>query len=154
MTIQEQLSAELTDAMKSQDAPRRDVIRQIQTEVATTKSQPDFAGEADDGFYQKIIASYVKKMDKSRAEYAGVGERGEAMAAKLAWEVEYLSQWLPKKLGEDQTRQLVLAAIEELGVAGEEKATGRVIGQLMKSHGKDLDGGLVSRLVRETLIGG
>ena len=154
MTIQEQLSAALTDAMKTQDASRRDVIRQIQTEVATTKSQPDFAGEADDGFYQKIIASYVKKMDKSRAEYAGLGERGEAMAEKLAWEVEYLSQWLPTKLGEDETRQLVLAAIEDLGVAGEEKATGRVIGQLMKSHGKDLDGGLVKRLVREALAGG
>ena len=140
--------------MKAQDAPRRDVIRQIQTEVATSKSQPDFTGEADDGFYQRTIASYVKKMDKSRVEYAGLGERGEAMAEKLAWEVEYLSQWLPTKLGEDETRQLVLAAIEDLGVAGEEKAVGRVIGQLMKSHGKDLDGGLVSRLVREALTGG
>ena len=154
MTIQEQLSAALTDAIKTQDAPRRDVIRQIQTEVATTKSQADFTGEADDAFYQKIIASYVKKMDKSRAEYAGLGERGEAMAEKLAWEVEYLSQWLPTKLGEEDTRQLVIAVIEDLGIAGEEKAAGRVTGQLMKSHGKDLDGGLVNRLVREALSAG
>ena len=154
MTIQEQLSAALTDAIKTQDAPRRDVIRQIQTEVATTKSQADFIGEADDAFYQKIIASYVKKMDKSRVEYAGLGERGEAMAEKLAWEVEYLSQWLPTKLGEEDTRQLVIAVIEDLGVAGEEKAAGRVTGQLMKSHGKDLDGGLVNRLVREALSAG
>ena len=154
MTIQEQLSAALTDAIKTQDAPRRDVIRQIQTEVATTKSQADFIGEADDAFYQKIIASYVKKMDKSRAEYAGLGERGEAMAEKLAWEVEYLSQWLPTKLGEEDTRQLVIAVIEDLGVAGEEKAAGRITGQLMKSHGKDLDGGLVNRLVREALSAG
>ena len=154
MTIQEELSAALKDAMKAQDAPRRDVIRQIQTEVATTKSQADFTGEIDDAFYQKIIVSYVKKMDKSRAEYAGLGGRGEAMTEKLAWEVEYLSRWLPSKLGEDETRQLVLAAIEDLGVAGEEKAAGRVIGQLMKSHGKDLDGGLVNRLVREALTTG
>lgn len=154
MTIQEQLSAALTDAIKTQDAPRRDVIRQIQTEVATTKSQADFTGEADDAFYQKIIASYVKKMDKSRAEYAGLGERGKVMAEKLAWEVEYLSQWLPTKLGEEDTRQLVIAVIEDLGIAGEEKAAGRVTGQLMKSHGKDLDGGLVNRLVREALSAG
>ena len=102
MTIQEELSAALKDAMKAQDAPRRDVIRQIQTEVATTKSQADFTGEIDDAFYQKIIVSYVKKMDKSRAEYAGLGGRGEAMTEKLAWEVEYLSRWLPSKLGEDE----------------------------------------------------
>ena len=154
MTIQTQLADELKDAMKSQDKPRRDVIRQVQTEIATTRSQPDFAGEIDDAFYQKVIGSYVKKMDKSRAEYADLGERGAEMAAKLAFEVEYLSQWLPKKLGEDETRSLVLAVIADLGVAGDAKAFGRVIGEIMKKHGKDVDGGLVNRLIREEISAG
>lgn len=152
MTIQEQLAAELKDAMKSQDSARRDVIRQVQTEIATARTQPDFTGEIDDEFYQKVIASYVKKMDKARAEYADLGERGEAMAGKLAFEVGYLGRWLPKKLSEEETRQLVSDAISELGVAGDEKAAGRVTGHLMKSRGKDLDGGLVNRLVREELV--
>ena len=151
MTIAEQLAAELTDAMKTKDAPRRDVVRQVQTEVATARSQPDFEGPVDDAFYQKVIASYVKKMDKSRTEYAELGELGEAMAEKLAFEVEYLSRWLPQKMGEPETRALVKEAIDELGVAGDEKAAGRVTGHLMKTHGKDLDGGLVNRLVREEL---
>jgi uncharacterized protein YqeY len=76
------------------------------------------------------------------------------MAAKLAFEVEYLSKWLPEKLGEEETRSLVSAAIADLGVDGDEKAAGRVIGELMKTHGKDLDGGLVNRLVREELSAG
>lgn len=153
MTIQEQLTAELKDAMRQKDAPRRDAIRQIQTEVATAKSQPDFEGEVDDALYQKVIGSYVKKMEKSRAEYSELGERGQAMAEKLAFEVDYLSQWLPSKLGEDETRRLVLEAIDELGVAGDEKAAGRVTGHLMKASGEDLDGQLVNRLVREELVG-
>lgn len=153
MTIQEQLGAELKDAMKAKDAPRRDVIRQIQTEIATAATQPG-AGEVDDVFCEKVIVSYVKKMEKSRSEYEGMGERGEAMAQKLAFEVDYLSRWLPQKLGEDETRSLVTEAIAELGVAGDEKAAGRVTGHLMKSRGKDLDGGLVNRLVREELAGG
>lgn len=151
MTIAEQLAAELRDAMKAKDVARRDVIRQVQTEVATARSQPGFSGDAGDDFYRDVIASYVKKMDKSRAEYAALGERGEAMASKLAYEVEYLSRWLPKKLGEDETRALVTTAIEELGAVGDEKAAGRVIGHLMKSRGEDLDGGLVNVLVREEL---
>jgi uncharacterized protein len=154
MTIQEQLTTELRDAMKQKDAPRRDVIRQIQTEVATAKSQPDFVGEVDDAFYEKVIASYVKKMDKSREEYTALGERGETMADKLAFEVEYLSRWLPQKVDEEETRRLVAAAIGELGVAGDEKAAGRVTGHLMKSHGGDLDGGLVNRIAREELASG
>lgn len=151
MTIQEQLTAELRAAMKEKDAPRRDVIRQVQTEAATARSQPDFSGEVDDAFYERVIASYVKKMEKSRDEYAALGERGEVMADKLAFEVEYLSQWLPKKLDEAETRRLVADAIEELGVSGNEKAAGRVTGHLMKTRGEDLDGGLVNRLVREEL---
>jgi len=151
MTIREKLAAELKDAMKSKDAPRRDVVRQIQTEIATAATQPG-VGDIDDALCQKVIASYVKKMEKSRSEYAALGERGEAMAEKLAYEVEYLSEWLPQKLGEDETRSLVIEAIDELGVGGDEKAAGRVTGHLMKARGKDLDGGLVNRLVREELI--
>lgn len=151
MSIQEQLTEDLRTAMKEKDALRRDVIRQVQTEVATAKSGSDFAGELDDAFYQKVIASYVKKMDKSREEYEAMGERGEEMADKLAYEVEYLSRFLPQKLSEEETRKLVIEAIEELGVAGDEKAAGRVTGHLMKSRGEDLDGGLVNRLVKEEL---
>lgn len=151
MSIQEQLTEDLRAAMKEKDARRRDVIRQVQTEVATAKSESDFSGELDDAFYQKVIASYVKKMDKSREEYEAMGERGEEMADKLAFEVEYLSRYLPQKLSEEETRKLVIEAIEELGVAGDEKAAGRVTGHLMKSRGEDLDGGLVNRLVKEEL---
>ncbi len=151
MSIKEELAQELKDAMRAKDGPRRDVIRQIETEVSQARSQPGFSGEVDDDLYRQVIASYVKKMEKSRREYADFGERGEAMAEKLGFEVEYLSRWLPQKLDEEATRTLVRSAIDELGVTGDEKASGRVTGQLMKSHGQDLDGGMVSRMVREEL---
>ena len=72
------------------------------------------------------------------------------MAEKLAFEIEYLGRWLPKKLGEDETRQLVRETISE-GWAGDPRASGRVTGTLMKSRGADLDGGLVARIVAEEL---
>lgn len=154
MGIQEELAAELKDALRAADKPRKDVIRQIQTEVSTARAEPGFSGEVDDALYEKVIASYVKKMDKSRQEYLDLGERGAAMAEKLAFEIDYLGRWLPKKLGEEETRRLVREAIASLGAAGDPKAAGRVTGTLMKSRGADLDGGLVSRIVSEELSGG
>lgn len=151
MTIREQLAAELKEAMLAKDARRRDVVRQVQSEVSLAISAPGFKGEADDAFYEQVISSYVKKMRKSKEEYEGFGERGQAMAEKLGYEVEFLSRWLAQKLDEDATRALVRDSISSLGVAGDEKAAGRVIGALMKEHGDDLDGGLVNRLVREEL---
>ncbi len=154
MSIREELANELRDAMRAKDGPRRDVIRQIETEISVARSEPGFSGELDDDLYRRVIGSYVKKMDKTRQEYLDIGERGEAMAAKLGYEVEYLSRWLPQKLDEGQTRDLVRKTIQDLGVAADEKAAGRVTGQLMKEHGKDLDGALVNRLVREELSAG
>jgi uncharacterized protein YqeY len=154
MSIAEQLAEELRDAMRAKDAPRRDVIRQVQTEVAVARSDPGFDGVVDDDFYRKVIASYVKKMDKARTEYLGLGERGEPMAAKLGYEIDYLGRYLPSKLGEEETLALVRETVEELGVAGDPKGAGRVIGSLMKARGEDLDGGLVSRLVARELGGG
>lgn len=151
MSIQEELASELKDAMRAQDRQRRDVIRQVQTEVATAKSDPDFSGEVDDALYLKVIASYVKKMEKARTEYEGLGERGQAMAEGLGFEIDYLQRWLPAKLDEDATRTLVRETIETLGVAGDPKAAGRVTGTLMRSRGGDLDGAMVNRIVSEEL---
>jgi uncharacterized protein YqeY len=155
MTIRDELAAELRDAMRAGDKPRRDVIRQVETEAALARSAPGFTGEPDDDdLYVKVITAYVKKMDKARVEYLDFGEQGEAMAAKLAYEVDYLSRWLPARMGEEETRALVRAAIAELEAAADPKAAGRVIGQLMKEHKDELDGGLVNRLVKEELAAG
>lgn len=149
MTIKEQLTSELRDAMKSKDTLRRDAIRQIETEVRTVTAQPG-VGEATDEVYQVVIAAYVKKMAKARDEYLELGERGEHLAAKLGFEVEYLSQWLPDKLGAAETAELVRQTIEDMRVGHDPKAFGRVVGALMKTR-DDLDGALVNRLVRQEL---
>jgi uncharacterized protein YqeY len=151
MSIASDLAAELKDAMLSKDARRRDVIRQVQTEIALARSEPGYDSAKDDEVVQSVIASYSKRMQKSVAEYEGYGERGADMAEKLTFEVEYLSRWMPQKLDEAATRSLIESKIAELGVAGDEKAAGRVTGMIMKEHKDDVDGALVNRLVRELL---
>lgn len=148
-SIREQLARELKDAIKSSDPLRRDAIRQIETEVRKVTSQVGM-DDATDDVYEVVIAAYVKKMAKARDEYAEMGERGEEMAAKLGFEVEYLSRWLPSKLGEKETRKLVRQTIEDMRLAGDARAVGRVVGALMKTR-EDLDGALVNSIAREEL---
>lgn len=153
MAIGVELAAELREAMRAQDSRRRDVIRQIETEVTLAKSAPGFSGEVDDALYRRVIGVYVKKMRKAIDEYRGFGERGEAMAAKLTFEVDYLGRWLPPTLDESATRALVAAAIDELAVGGDPTAKGRVVGHLMKTHRDELDGALVNAIATD-LLGG
>ena len=149
MTIEERLVVEQTAAMKGGDRPTLNVIRQIRSEVSMARSAPGFTGEVDDQLYLSTISTYVKRMGKSKTEYEALGERGREQAEKLAFEIDYLSKYVPMKLDEAATRDLVDQVIEDLG-AFDPKMTGQVIGQVMKS-GQDVDGGLVARLVNEAL---
>jgi len=150
MTIKEELGAELKEALKTGDRNRKDVIRAIETEVSRAKAEPGFEGDVNDDLYRTVIGSYVKKMTKARREYDDLGERGEEMALKLAYETDYLARWLPTLLDETGTRELVYQAITELSVEDPKRA-GQVVGHIMKSHRDEVDGGLVNRLVREAL---
>lgn len=150
MSIHEELTAELKDAMRQRDRSRLDVIRQIETEVSRAKSEPGFAGQVDDALYRSVIASYVKKMDKAREEFLELGDRGAEAAEKLGFEIDYLARWLPKGLSEEKTREVVDIAIKELR-ATDPKQVGQVIGHIMKNGPAGADGALVSRLVREAL---
>ena len=153
MSIKDELATELRDAMKAGDHRRREVVREIETQISRKRAEPGFEGQVDDGLYLEIMSGFAKKMDKAAGEYEALGERGADMAAKLRWEVSYLSRWLPSKLSEDETRRAVRTAIADLGV-DDPKMAGRVVGHLMKTMGGDLDGGLVNRVVREELDAG
>ena len=150
MTIKDELRVELTDALKTSDRNRKDAIRAIETEVSRAKAEPSFEGDIDDTLYRTVIGSYVKKMTKALHEYTEMGDRGEEMAGKLGFEIDYLSRWLPTQLDEAATKDLVFRTITELSVE-DPKQAGKVVGHIMKDHKDEVDGALVNKLVREAL---
>ena len=149
MTIEEQLRKDQVTAMKARDKDTLNAIRSVQAEVATAKSAPGFSGEVDDDLYVRTIATYVKRVTKSKVAYDAMGDDGAEQAAKLAFEIDYLDRYLPQTLDEAATRALVEAAIADLG-AGPDTPTGQIIGAVMRS-GQDVDGTLVNKLVQERL---
>jgi uncharacterized protein YqeY len=149
MTIAEQLKQDQIAAMRSRDKATLNAIRSIQAEVATAKAAPGFTGEVDDDLYIRTISTYVKRITKSRAEYETMGERGTEQVDLLTFEIDYLDRYLPTTLDEAATRDLIVAAIAEVG-ADENTPAGKVIGAVMRS-GESLDGALVNKIVREEL---
>jgi hypothetical protein len=125
------------------------VVRQIESEVSIARSAPGFVGETDDELYLATIAAYVKKIDKARVEYESFGERGQEHADILGFEIDYLAQFVPESLSEDDTRALVARVVADLGI-DDPKMKGRVIGAVMQSD-ENVDGALVARLVAEAL---
>ena len=149
MTIEEQLRVDQTTAMKARDKDTLNAIRSVQAEVATAKSAPGFTGGVDDELYVRTIATYVKRVSKSKVEYDAMGDAGADQASKLAFEIDYLGKYLPTVLDEEATRALVSETIADLNATAD-TSRGQVIGAVMRS-GEDLDGAIVSRLVVEAL---
>lgn len=152
MTIQEEMATELKDAMRAKDQRRLNIVRAVKSELGRKLTEPGSDAEPTDEVYLEVMASFVKKANKSIEEYASIGERGKEMHDALVWEVDYLSRWLPSKLDEAATQALVDEAVAATG-ASDASGTGQVMGYIMKGHKDEVDGGLVNRLVKAALSG-
>ena len=147
MALIDDLSTSLKEAMKAKDKPKLDAIRQVQTEIAKKKSEK--GEEATDELVLGVISSYVKKMVKAVEEYQSLGDRGIEMANKIQFEIDFLSQWLPEQLSEEEVAKIVDEVLSEMGEV-DMSQMGKIIGAVMaKSDG--LDGSVVSNIVREKI---
>ena len=147
MALADDLSSALKDAMKAKDKPKLDAIRQIQTEIAKKKAEK--GEEVNDDLVLGVISSYVKKMIKAVEEYQSLGDRGQEMADKIQFEIDFLSTYLPEQLGEEEVEKIIDEVLSELGDV-DISQMGRVIGAVM-AKGDGIDGSIVSKIVKDKL---
>ena len=147
MALADDLSSALKDAMKAKDKPKLDAIRQIQTEIAKKKAEK--GEEVNDDLVLGVISSYVKKMAKAIEEYQSLGDRGQEMAEKIQFEIDFLSTYLPEQLSDEEVEKIVDEVLSELGDV-DISQMGRVIGAVM-AKGDGIDGSIVSKIVKDKL---
>ncbi|MSP16676.1 MAG: hypothetical protein EXR73_08735 [Myxococcales bacterium] len=150
MSLEQDLRAQLTAAMRAKDARALSVIRMLTTKVMERRTAKGFSGDVNDALYLEVIAAYRKSLIKAKEEFEAVGERGREPAAELAWEIEFCDAFLPKGLSEDEVRVAVRAAIAAAGVT-DAKAAGRVVGEVMKLHKGKVDAAVVKRIAEAEL---
>ena len=147
MALTDDLSSALKDAMKAKDKPKLDAIRQIQTEIAKKKAEK--GEEVNDDLVLGVISSYVKKMIKAVEEYQSLGDRGQEMAEKIQFEIDFLRSYLPEQISEEEVEKIVDEVLSELGDV-DISQMGRVIGAVM-AKGDGIDGSVVSKIVKNKL---
>lgn len=150
MSIQQKLDDALKTAMRAKETDTVACIRQLKSKVQEATNQPGFKGPVDDALYQQVIGSYAKSLEKGIAEFASAGERGAALVARYKSEIAYLAQYLPKLLGEAETKELVKKALKDLNIT-DPKQSGKVLGALMKTHRGLIDPGLAKQLAESLL---
>jgi uncharacterized protein YqeY len=147
MTLTKQIVADLTAAMKAQDAGRTSTLRMVK--AAMMNRQIEKGSELDEDDMQKLLRSLVKQRRDSIEQYEKAGR--QELVEKEKAEIEVIETYLPQAASHDEIEQAVAAAIAETGATSM-----RDMGKVMKAAqaalaGKNADGRLISEVVKSKL---
>ena len=146
MSIQDQLMADLKDALRERDAVRKGALRLALAALKNARVAKNADLTDDEAIV--VLSKEVKQRRDSIAEYEKAG-RDDLVSAEAA-EIEILNQYLPRALSRDEVIELAREAIAETG-ASVPKQMGQVMRVLMPRVRGQADGQMVSEVVRGLL---
>ena len=129
------LQEEIKNAMKAHDNPRRDILRQVLTELKNIEvnerreiTEPDV-----DAMIKRVLKQTNETLEGS-IKAANNQERTDL----LTQQVEILEGYLPKQVAGEELFALIDEVLTETG-ATSKKEMGRVMGALTKKTGGNFD---------------
>ena len=150
MPLPQALDETLKSAIKEKDSRTANVVRMLKTRLTERTTAKGFGGQVDDALVVEVIGAYRKQLQKALAEYEKLGDRGAEQAAELKFEIGFCERFLPKGMDEAALRTLVAERLKALGIT-DAKQSGRLVGDVMKTHKGQVEAGDVKRLAEELL---
>jgi uncharacterized protein len=149
MSLSKQIVADLTTAMKAQDAAKLSTLRMVK--AAMMNRQIEKGSELDDDEMQKLLQSLVKQRRDSIEQYEKAGR--QELVDKEQAEIDVIEIYLPKAASHEEIEQVVAAVIAETG-ASSMKDMGKVMKATQAAlAGKNADGRVMSEVVKAKLAG-
>jgi hypothetical protein len=134
-------------AMKAGDTVTRDTLRLVISDIK--KREVDLKKEAlDETEELAVLTKAVKSREDSVAQYDANARKD--LADKERAEIAVISRYLPKLLGEAETKAIVAATIQKLGLTSK-KDLGLVMKAVLADHKGTVDGKLVQKCAGELL---
>ena len=151
MSLKEIIETEYKNALKSKDKTKISTYRLILSSIKdldiSNRSGPN-KKETDDDDIKKLL----KKMVKQRAESIEIykkNNRADLLEVEQN-EYEILTSFLPKQLGEEDTKKICKEIISKIG-ANSIKDMGKVMGELKKKHADEIDFAKAGSVIKELL---
>ena len=153
MSLQQQIAADLTTAMKERDRDRMSTLRMLVSSLKNEAIEKGRGpqGELSDEEVQRVLATEKKRRDEAAASFAD-GGRAES-AAKERAESDLIAAYLPEQLSDDELNAIIGRVVEETGAEGMQDM-GTVMKNVMGEVGNRAEGARVSALVKQRLQAG
>ena len=151
MALKETIETEYKNALKAKEKTKISTYRLILSSIKdidiVNRSGPN-KKDTDDEDIKKLL----KKMVKQRAESIDIykkNNRTDLLEVEQN-ELDILSGFLPKQIGEEETKKLCGEVIAKLG-ASSVKDMGKVMSELKKTHADEIDFAKAGPLIKELL---
>jgi len=146
MSLVEQVSADLKQAMLARDSARVSALRMIR--AAFIELEKEGKGAVTDERCMEALRRLKKQREDSVQAYTAAGR--EDLAAPERAEMALIEGYLPRLADEATTLAWVREAIAGSGASGG-KDLGKAMGALMKAHKADVDAALARALLQREL---
>ena len=146
MSLIAQIEEELAVAMRERDAPRRDTLRLILSNLRS--AEKELQRPLNDQEELQVLQRERKRRREAADAFreGGRDEQADHEEAELA----VLEEFMPEPLSEDEVEDIVDDVIAEVG-ATSLRDMGRVMADVMPQVSGRADGSVVSQIVREKL---
>lgn len=148
MSLEQQISKGIMEAMKAKEPVRLQTLRNIKKYIIEAKTAGTEIAELPDADVVKIIPKLAKQGSDS-AEIYRQQNRADLAEEELA-QVAVMQEFLPRQLSPEELTEAVRAVIAEVG-ATSVKEMGKVMGVASKRLAGQADGKDISAKVRELL---
>jgi len=146
MSIFDQLTQDMKEAMKAGQKERLSTIRLLRNEIKNASIDQKKELEKEDEI--QVLSKAAKKRKESIDAYHEAGRND--LAEKEEKELEIIQSYLPHPLSHDELEKLIDDAINETN-AQTVKDLGKVMPVVMKQVQGRADGKEINRIVREKL---
>ena len=151
MSLKETIETDYKNALKAKDKSKISTYRLILSSIKdldiSNRSGPN-KKETDDDDIKKLL----KKMVKQRTESIDIYKKNNRTDLLEVEQSEYdiLTNFLPKQLGDEETKKICTELISKLG-ANSIKDMGKVMGELKKLYSDEIDFAKAGSLIKELL---
>lgn len=148
MNLEQQVMAEMKDAMKAKNEAALRGLRAIKAEIIKAKTEPGANGELSEETALKMLQKMMKQRKDSLEIYQQ--QNREDLAKKEQEEIEVIEKFMPAQMSETELKDALKKIIEQVGTSSPADM-GKVMGIATKQLAGQADGKTISAAVKELL---
>lgn len=148
MSLEQNVMAEMKDAMKAKDEAALRSLRAIKAAIIIAKTAEGAHGEIKQEEETKLLQKLVKQRKDSLEIYQQ--QKREDLAIKEQEEILVIEKFLPKQMTDAELKEALSAIIAQVG-ASSPADMGKVMGSATKELAGKADGKAISSAVKELL---